>query len=235
MEIAICDDDMNFQKSIHRVLLKYKQKYRFEVNVYEYKSGNELLDSGRVFDVVYMDYKMPGLNGLETAQQLRNANPICSIIFVTAYPEFILDSFAVQPFRFMIKPIEEEKIEEAMNAYVELQRVFYPISIVSDGELKTIATQDITYLEGDGKYCWIYTKEGTYHSSKTLNNIHQQLPPYCFFRVHKSYVINLFCIQSIKENTVTLNNGVCIQVSRAILASFKLAYRAFLKNTFVRI
>ncbi len=235
MEIAICDDDMNFRKNIHDVLLWYKKKYRFEVNIYEYKSGNDLLDSQRVFDVVYMDYKMPGLNGLETARQLRKSNHICSIIFVTGYPEFILDSFTVQPFRFMIKPIAEEKIEEAMNAYVELQRVFYPISIVIDGELKTIATQDIIYLEGDGKYCWIYTKEGVYHSSKTLAETHHLLPPYCFFRIHKSYVINMFCIQSVKENIITLNDGTCIQVGRANLASFKMAYRDFLKNTFVRI
>lgn len=235
MEIAICDDDKNFRKVIRNILLNYKRKYRFEINIYEYESGNDLLNSQRVFDVVYMDYQMPGLNGLETARQLRLSNHICSIIFVTSYPEFILDSFTVQPFRFMVKPIIEEKVEEAMNAYVTLQRIFYPISIIIDGELKTIASQDITYLEGDGKYCWIYTEKETYHSSKTLIKTHNLLPPYCFFRVHKSFVINMFCIHSIKENVITLNSGERIQVGRANLASFKVAYKEFLKNAFVRI
>ena len=178
---------------------------------------------------------MPGLDGLETARQLRKENHICSIIFVTSYPEFVLESFSVQPFRFMVKPIQEKLIAEAMNSYVKLQKLFYPISIIVDGELITIATQDITYLEGDGKYCWIYTEDKTYHSSKTLTGIHSLLPPYCFFRVHKSFVVNMFCIVSIKENIITLNSGERIVVGRSNLSEFKKVYRDFLNKNFVRI
>ncbi len=235
MQIAICDDDKVFRQTIREVLLKYKAEYRFEINIYEYESGNSLLESNRVFDIIFLDYKMPGLDGMETARRLRKDNHICSIIFVTNYPEFVLESFAVQPFRFMVKPIQENLIEEAMNAYVQLQKLFFPISIVMDGEIKTIASQDITYLEGDGKYGWIYTENETYHSSKTLMEIHKVLPPYSFFRVHKSFVINMFCINTIKENLVILNSGEQIPISRARLAGFKKAYRDFLKHNFVRI
>ncbi len=235
MQIAICDDDKVFRQTIREVLLKYKAEHRFEINIYEYESGNSLLESNRVFDIIFLDYKMPGLDGMETARRLRKDNHICSIIFVTNYPEFVLESFAVQPFRFMVKPIQENLIEEAMNAYVQLQKLFFPISIMIDGEMKTIASQDITYLEGDGKYCWIYTENETYHSSKTLMEIHKVLPPYSFFRVHKSFVINMFCINAIKENLVILNSGEQIPISRARLAPFKKTYRDFLKHNFVRI
>ena len=235
MQIAICDDDTIFRQTIREVLLNYKAKYRLEINIYEYESGDALLESNRVFDVIFLDYKMPGLDGMETARRLRKGNHICSIIFVTNYPEFVLESFAVQPFRFMVKPIEESLVEEAMNAYVKLQKVFFPISVLTNGEMKTIAAQDITYLEGDGKYCWIYTEKETYHSSKTLMEIHKVLPQYSFFRVHKSFVVNLFCISTIKDNLVILNSGEQLPISRTRLAGFKKAYRDFLKHNFVRI
>lgn len=235
MRVAICDDDKIFRQTLREILRKYKTKYRFEINICEYETGNALLESGRVFDVVFLDYKMPGLDGMETARRLRKGNHICSIIFVTNYPEFVLESFAVQPFRFMVKPVEESLVEEAMNAYVQLQKLFYPISVLTDGELKTIAAQDITHLEGDGKYCWIYTEQETYHSSKTLMEIHKALPPHVFFRVHKSFVVNLFCISTIKDNLVILNSGEQLPISRTRLAGFKKAYRDFLKHNFVRI
>ncbi len=235
MEIAICDDDKVFRQNLREILVKYKAEYRFEINIYEFNSGDSLLESERVLDIIFMDYKMPGTDGLETARRLRKANPICSIIFVTAYPEFVLDSFAVQPFRFMVKPVEEQFVTEAMNSYVQLQKLFFPISVVVEGEMKTIAGQDITYLEGDGKYCFIHTEKQTYHSSKTLTAIHKLLPQYSFFRVHKSFVVNLFCISTIKDNLVILNSGEQLPISRTRLAGFKKAYRDFLKHNFVRI
>ena len=168
MEVAICDDEKIFREEIKQMLIKYKTEKRICIDIYEFESGEDLLASNLIFDVVFMDYQMAGMNGLDAARALRNKNSICSIIFVTAYPEFILESFEVQPFRFMVKPLSEEKIYEALDNYIKQQKLLYPLVIIDNGEQKSIKAQDIIYLEGDGKYCLVRTNTETVHSSKTL-------------------------------------------------------------------
>ena len=115
MQIAVCDDESFFRDNLKKLLIEYKTEKRIHMDIFEYESGEELLSSEKIFDIVFMDYQMTGINGLETARLLRLKNTICEIIFVTSFPEFILDSFEVQPFRFMLKPLQAEKIYEEIR------------------------------------------------------------------------------------------------------------------------
>lgn len=235
MQIAICDDEKIFRDSLKEVLIKYKTEKRICLDIFEFESGEALLKTDEVFDVVFMDYQMPGIDGLETARILRSKNSICSIIFITAYPHFVMDSFTVQPFRFMEKPLDVIKIYEALDSYIKQQKLLYPLIIIENGEYKTVNAADIIYLEGDGKYCTVRTNKETLHSSKTISQVYKLLPAHCFYRIHKSYVINMYCITSFKENVVTLNNGEVATVSRNNIAEFKRVYMNFVKNYYVRL
>lgn len=235
MQIAICDDDSFFRSQLKDILIKYKSEKRVHIDIFEFESGESFLADNTVWDVVFMDYQMNGLDGLETARVLRKKNPICSIIFITAYPEFILESFEVQPFRFMLKPMEDKKIYDALNDYIKQQKLLYPLIIVEDGEQKTVNSQDILYLEGDGKYCIVRTSKDTIHSSKTIAQVYKLLPEHCFYRVHKSYVVNMYCIDSFKNNIITLNNGEVAVIGRNHIAEFKRVYMNFVKNYYVRL
>ena len=166
MQIAICDDEKSFRNDLKEVLIEYKTKKRVHIDIYEFEDGNSLLNSNVIFDVVFIDFQMPELNGLETARILRLKNCICSIIFITSYPQFVFDSFEVQPFRFFAKPLDSTKVKLAMDSYLKHQKQLNPIVIIEDGEQKTIKSEHIVYLEGDGKYCLIRTTEDIYKSSK---------------------------------------------------------------------
>ena len=235
MQVAICDDDDIFRRKLKDILIEYKAEKRICIDISEFESGEDFLADSTVWDVVFMDYQMNGLDGLETARKLRNKNPICSIIFITAYPEFIFESFEVQPFRFMLKPLENRKIYDALNSYIKQQKLLYPLIVVENGEQKTVNSQDILYLEGDGKYCLVRTANDIIHSSKTIAQVYKLLPEHCFYRVHKSYVVNMYCIDSLKNNIITLNNGEIAVVGRNHIAEFKKVYMNFVKNYYVRL
>lgn len=235
MQVAICDDERIFREELKEILIQYKTEKRLHIDIFEYENGQELLASENVFDMVFMDYQMPKLNGLEAARILRTKNSICSIIFITSYPEFILDSFEVQPFRFMVKPIKNEKIYEVIGSYIKQQKLLYPLIVIENGEQKSVNAQDIIYIEGDGKYCIIRTNKETIHSSKTISHVHKLLPEYCFYRIHKSYVINMYCVSSLKKNIITLNNGEEAIVGRNHIAEFKKVYMNFVENYYVRL
>lgn len=234
LQVAICDDEKIFRDELKKKLLEYRSEKRIEIDIYEFESGNSLLNSENVFDMVFIDYQMPGLDGLETAKAMRLKNCICSIIFITSFPQFVFDSFEVQPFRFFVKPLDAVKLKAAMDSYLKQQKLLNPIVIVEDGEQKTINSENIIYLEGDGKYCLIRTTDTTFKSSKTISKVQELLPKHCFYRIHKSYVVNMYCVSSIVGNEALLINGEKARIGRNHIADFKKVYMNFVKNFYVK-
>ena len=236
MQIAICDDEYIFRNELRALLVKYKKSRRLQLDIYEFASGEEFLSSELTFDIVFLDYQMPSLNGMQTARKLRTKNSLCSIVFITNYPDFVFDSFEVCPYRFFKKPISDSRIELMLDSYITQQRMLAPIIVNNYDGQKIIPSKNVVYLEGDGKYCTIRTIHETVHSSKTLAGVLELLPQYCFYRVHKSYAVNMYHIDQILENNqVLLLNGEKVLVGRNKVAEFKRSYRAFIKNYYLKV
>lgn len=230
MIAAICDDDEIFRKKLTAFLINYKTERRLHIDILEFEDGNSLLNCKESYDIVFLDYQMPNLNGMETARVLRSRKNICSIIFITSFPEFMIESFEVNTYRFLIKPLDTRKLSKDIDCFVKEKKMFSPIVVNVYGEQKVINSADIIYIEGSGKYCNIRTIDTTVRSSKTLSRVLELLPQHCFFRTHKSYAINLYCIVSIKDEFITLNNGEKAKISRNRMGEFKKAYKDFIKH-----
>ena len=234
MQIAICDDESNFREELKKHLIEYKKDKRMQLDVYEFKTGEALCSTDISFDIVFLDYQMPLLDGMETARKLRDNNVLCNIVFVTNYPDFVFDSFEVNPYRFWKKPIEFEKVEALLNLYIKQHKLLAPIMIFDYDGQKIIESKDVVYIEGDGRYCIIRTVNETVRSSKTLSGVLELLPQYCFFRVHKSYAVNLYCVKQISGNEVLLKNGEKVLISRNNVAKFKIAYKNFVRDYYLK-
>jgi len=72
------------------------------------------------------------------------------------------------------------------------------------------------------------------HSSKTLSGVLELLPQYCFFRAHKSYAVNLYCVQQIIGRELLLKNGEKVLISRNKVADFKAIYKRFIKDYYLK-
>lgn len=197
------------------------------MDIFEFDNGEDLILSDSRFDLVFLGYRLPHANGMDTARALRLKSPLCGIIFITDYPDFIYESFEVQPYSFFKKPIDTKKIVTALDSFIKSQNRIFPLNILHEGEQKIIIADDIIYLEGDGKHCIIRTKDQTYHSSKTLSEVFRRLPEDYFYRIHKSYVANMNYIRTVNNKTVTFINGEKALISRACLPGFKNTYMQF--------
>ncbi len=208
MQIAICDDEKIFRTELHNYLVAYKTERRIHIDIYEFENGKDFLDSDLIFDMVFMDYQMPDLDGLETAKLLRLKNSLCSIVFITSYSDFFIkDAFEVNTYRFFDKPISSDKIYTTLDTYINQQKDIAPILIYDFEGQQTIAFKDIVLIEGDGKYCKIHKPYEVLHCSKTLAGVLSLLPEFCFYRVHKSFAVNMYFISKVEKDKIHLLNG----------------------------
>ena len=107
--------------------------------------------------------------------------------------------------------------------------------ILINKELKKINSNEICYIEADGKYSNIHLSDKIMHCSKTLAGVTKLLPAYCFVKTHRAFVVNLHYIKSYSSDTVYLSNGESAFLSKNYQKSFQTSYMNFLKKNYVRL
>lgn len=235
MFAALCDDDKYITEEIKKLLLEYAKDNRITIDIDEFESGEELLNSEKNYDIIVLDYQLGSTNGLTVAKELRKRNVLSSIIFLTSYPNFMIDAFEVNTFRFLLKPIDKSKFFKAIDDYIKIVDANYPITIIQNKELKKINSNEICYIEADGKYSNIHLSDKIMHCSKTLAGVTKLLPAYCFVKTHRAFVVNLHYIKSYSSDTVYLSNGESAFLSKNYQKSFQTSYMIFLKKNYVRL
>lgn len=122
MNAAICDDESYWRETLTDHLTEYKKSRHIDIFIDHFSDGISLINSSEKFDIVFMDYHMNGLNGIETARRLRESNNNCVIIFVSAFPNVALDTFEVNAFRFLAKPIDKDKLFKSLDDYFTIEK-----------------------------------------------------------------------------------------------------------------
>lgn len=228
MKVAICDDEKTFHKEIIDLLHKFQKARKIDIFMDHYENGNTLLRSGQEYDVIFMDYQMEEINGIETARKLRKTNSDSIIIFISAYPSAALDAFEVQTFRFIQKPIDESKLFKALNDY--LKSVDYDNLLLintHDGSYK-IKMSEIIYLEGDGKYTTIRTKNKTLRVHLNLKQLEIRLPSSKFIRCSKSFVAGFEHINNHNNSSIIFDNGEKAVIGAHYAAKFKIEFQNYI-------
>ena len=234
MRIALCDDDRDFLDRLKNHIYDYSREHRYETVVDEFISGEDLLDSPDGYNIIFMDYKMGGMDGLETARRLRRKNINCVIIFLTSYPEIMRDTFEVATFRFLDKPLNMEKFKAALDGYFESFGNDYPIRLIIDREIRCIETKDIVSIESKRKVCIInvYNKDRQIEPlrcAKTMKAVFELMPKH-FCRVHNSFVVNMNYIELVRRGEIFLVTGQILSTSRHYHAQFKIDHKRYIDS-----
>ncbi|OPB84683.1 LytR/AlgR family response regulator transcription factor [Elizabethkingia ursingii] len=171
-------------------------------------------------DIIFSDIQMPKINGMELVKSLSNP-PV--IIFITAHRDFALDGFDTGATDYLVKPVRFDRFLKAVNRakdYIALKQIpsiqqvnTDRIFIKSEGKLIKILLNEILYVEAQGDYLKIVIDSETYTTQATLKSMEEILTLPGFFRVQRSFILNIEAIRSVNANMVELINGKTISIA----------------------
>ncbi len=216
LSVAVCDDEKYISEKIEKMARDFFRKKNIDISVAQYSSGEELLESGKRPDITFLDIGMQGMDGIETAGRLREQGYKGFLVFITVLKEMVFRSFEVQPFDYLVKPVQEECFNKTMERlFLSMQDKEKGHLLVRKGyESDIIPFQDIICCEIIDRKVYLYLNSGEvidYYDR--IENLEKKLDGR-FFRCHRSYLINLNHLKSYRNNTAYMADGKEIPVSR---------------------
>lgn len=151
-------------------------------------------------DVVFLDVEMPKMDGMQVAKAFAELKKPPLIVFATAYPQFAAEAFRYDALDYLLKPYDEEQLQETVHRILrklgrdrepDTGRATGKLAVEADGEILYIDPTDILYMVRDEKLTKLIAKEGVYETKVPLKDLENRLGHYGFFRIHKSFLVNL--------------------------------------------
>jgi len=179
-------------------------------------------------DAVFLDIRMPGLTGLDLARVLGRFRQAPVVVFVSAYDDHAVDAFEVKAVDYVMKPVRETRLREAVRRVIEARRsVAAPeaeqasdetIPVELGGVTRFIQRSEIRYAEAQGDYARLHTSEGSHLVRVPLSTLEERWTPEGFVRIHRSHLVAVAHIVEIRTEsgrcTVEVAGGDVLQVSR---------------------
>lgn len=237
MKVAICDDDLNYCGILEGYLLKISEKYiNLTVDIDVYQSGEEMLRMIEIENmrpqILFLDMEMAQMNGIETARKLRNKDRNMLIIYVTSYDKYTMDSFEVSPFRYLLKPVDYEKIEQVFSAAVDdILNNHVSLFFKRNNEQIQINCEEVISIACEnGRMLRIVTKESQNLFYAKIKDVEKQLNPFIFVKINQGTIINLNFVHIITSDDIHLTTGETIAISRGRKKAVKEAYSLYVKR-----
>ncbi|MFQ3545117.1 LytTR family DNA-binding domain-containing protein [Halobacillus rhizosphaerae] len=152
-------------------------------------------------DVLFLDVEMPKMDGMAVAKSVQELKKVPRIVFATAYPDFAVEAFRHEAIDYLLKPFDEEQLKEAIS---RLEKQFFkeevpstgvsaPSKLAVEGEdaIHYLDPRDIIYIYREERITKIVDKQRTHETKLALKEVESRLAAFSFYRVHKSYLVNL--------------------------------------------
>ena len=222
MCIAVCDDDETEVSFLRELIESYpKQK----LNADGYSSGEDLLRTGNIYDLIFLDIDMKGIDGIETARRIRIHDRKVKIVYVTSYKEYAGKAFSVHAFGYLLKPVKQEKIwkqiEDALLWQEEEAPEVKQVEFTAVEGLVRLPVDMIYYFEYQNRRIYMKAKDTTYEMRGRISDIAGRMEEYGFSVPHKSFVVNLYHVKNIKGYEILMMNGEWIPLSQKQAVQFK--------------
>jgi len=238
MRTVIIDDERLARKELSSLLEQF-QEIEVIAECANADDARKVIESERP-DLIFLDIQMPGETGFDLLESLEF---VPKVVFVTAYDEYAIKAFEVNALDYVLKPIEEERLEEAIKKVrdgVKEEDDSTEPSTENEGKLSIhdqiflkdgdkcwfVTLQDVRMFESEGNYVRVFFDKYKPLILKSLNNLEKRLDDKDFFRINRKFIVNLKEINHIEPwfnggLQIKLKTGETLEVSRRQASRFK--------------
>jgi DNA-binding LytR/AlgR family response regulator len=238
--VAICDDEILITSELEQSIFDIFDKLNIQAEIDIFFAGSELyknMTSGVCYDLIFLDIEFAKgeINGIEVGNLIRNTynNNTSSIIYISWEMNYAMQLFDIRPLNFLIKPLNDNKIEEVLRLYLKLRGLWSEFFTYKIGhDVSKVQMKDIVYLESAKRKLILHLADGKKEEFYgTLKDTYQnQLQRFDFLFIHAAYVVNYDYIASLKYSEVILLNVTRIPISHHRRKEIGKAYYGIFKR-----
>ena len=214
------------------MVLNFFRKKNREIILRMFSGGEELLSYNGQIDILFLDIQMKDMDGMETARKLRADKFRGFLVFITVLKEMVFQSFEVQAYDYLVKPVDDKQFEKTMDRlYASMQNASEGSLLVQKGyEGRIIREDEIVFCEIIDRKIYLNLASGeVVDYYERIENLETKLNNR-FYRCHRSYLINLKHLKGYKNGTACMDNGKEIPVSRLRSREFSGVVLQYMKN-----
>ena len=236
LSVALCDDEESQISQVVDLLQAYEaERPGLALKVSSFPSGEQMLLAyeERGFDIYILDILMPGLSGIETGRKLRSMGDGGEIIYLTVSNEYAADSYDVQAFFYLLKPVNREKFFSVLDQAVEKlhRRRTSAITVSTPMGPRLVLLDHILYVERTGRAMRYYCVDGVVDTVTLRTAFRDTVAPLLadlrFRLCGASFVLNLQHVTGVDGQTALLDDGGRVSLPRTAVAAFKEAWGRF--------
>lgn len=224
MIIAICDDEKQIVNNIKQHLIFYSHDRNIDLEIHDFYSSADLLNSKIKFNIAILDVEMPGINGIELGKKLRIKNSHIVLLYITAYNQYLDEALNLNAARFFEKPLDSQRFYNGLdNAIKRIDDTTIKFFLKDQKTSFLVNADDIIYVEIEQlghRKTNVITINGTYVSSNKITFWEEKLISTVFVKTHKSYIINMNYITKYERDSLELANAYTVPISRNYQVSF---------------
>lgn len=229
MKAVICDDNKECAEEIKRYAEDFFQNESIEFNTQIFCDSEKLYNSAQAYDLAFLDVEMKPYSGMQVAEKLKENNPHIIIFIITSYNKYLDDAMDLNVFRYLQKPIDKKRFESGLKKAIKsIDNTVITFYLKKENTSKSVSSKDIIYIETVGHSTEIVTEKCKFISSNKMDFWKEKLISSCFFRVHKSYLINMNYITDYKRDGIVLCEKYPIPVSYRKQSEFRKSFLSFI-------
>ena len=211
MRIAICDDDIRFTSKIEDIINRECEEKDVKAEIDIYFDGESLvrnIENGERYNLILLDIEMKKMDGITAARNIRLLDKSALIIYISGYDEYLKELFEVEPFRFVSKPLQVDKLKEYCAAAIkkiEEMDEYYTFSYNKTEH--RVPIKNIVYFESSNRLIMIHLNDGaeeTFYGK--LNGVEKEIEKLNkhFIRIHQSFLVNYSYIKKMTFSEIML-------------------------------